>query len=136
MATENYELSKASRQNVLSTAIRFAGSDVGADFATTSVKFDVPPNAILLRGNLLVLTGDGGTAPTYSVGVSGTLGAYGLNLDIDGTPGFVALTGVPTKLTSATTIAVTEGTGTISGDGDFVLQLEYVVEGRGNEVYG
>jgi hypothetical protein len=134
MATENYELSKDNRQTVLSTAVRFAGSDVGATFALTSVKLTIPANAIYLRGYLHVLSGDGGTAPTYSVGIEGSLSKYGANLDIDGTPAFVALTGVPGKITAAETVAVTDGTGTISGDGDFVLQIEYIVEGRSNEV--
>jgi len=136
MATENFELSKAQRQNVLATAVRFAGSDVGADFAATSVKFEVPPNAVLLRGNLLVLTADGGTSPTYNVGTSADEDAYGQNLDIDGTPASVPLTGIPAKLAEGTTLAVSHGTGTIAGDGDFLLVLEYAVEGRGNEVFG
>lgn len=135
MATENYLASQALRQNVLSTAIRFAGSDVGTTFANTEAKFKLPPNAVLIRGFLIVLTIDGGASPTYSVGVSGTLGAYGSNLAI-GSTGGRALTGVPAKRAEATTLSVTAGTGTITGDGDFLLQLEYIVEGRSNEVFG
>lgn len=135
MLTENFKLSQALRQSVLSTAIRIAGADVGVDFDVSEAKFELPPNIVLLRGNLIVLTPDGGTTPTLSLGIEGTLGAYGANLAA-GVAAAVPLTGMPVKIVEASTIVITAGTGTIAGDGDYLLALEYIVEGRWTETYG
>ncbi len=138
MPSDNYNLSKAGRQNVLSTAVRFAGTDVdAAPTAGSGVEIEMPPGVVVLRCKLIVITIDGGTAPTFNVGTVADEDAYGANLAISvvaGVDGAGALVGE--YIAEATNIYVSKGTGTFDDASDCILALELIVDGRANEVYG
>jgi len=139
MTTENYNLTKAGRQNVLATAVRFSGADVTAGaVAGTGVEIEMPPNVIILRTQITVITVETGVAATFNVGTVADDDGYGTNIAATVVGGIVdtgnALNGE--FIAEATNIYVTQGTGAFVGDGDFVLVLEYVAVGRSNEVFG
>lgn len=136
--TDNQVLTKAGRQWVLSTAFRFDGADVPAAAAAgAGVFIELPANHIILRAKLVTVTIDGGTSPTFNVGTTADEDGYGANLAVGAVAGVDGAGALLGELqTAATEIHVTEGTGTISNDGDHILVVEYIALGRTNEVYG
>lgn len=134
----NYTDTVDGRQNVLTTAVRFDGADVPAAIVADTAPFiDLPPNAIVLRSKLVTITADGGTTPTFNVGTAADEDGYHANSAVDavaGVDGAGALIGE--FVAEQSRVYISEGTGTISNDGDHVLVLEYAVVGRSNENYG
>ena len=119
--------------------MRFAGSDVTAGaVAGTGVEIEMPPNVIVLRASLTIITAEGGTATTFNVGTVADEDGYVANGDAQ-TVGTVTGAGalVGDFVSAATNIYVSQGTGTgFDGAADAVLSLEYVTVGRSTEVFG
>ena len=134
--SENLSLTKSGRQYPLVAAVRIAGSDLQAG----TVRVPIPPNALLLRGQIYVITADGGTAPTVNVGIDNTTET---DPDEHLANGAIGVAGVDVPLAllltafyqEKTDITVSYGTGTPNHASDLLLILEYAVLERSNEVY-
>jgi len=135
--SENLSLTRSGRQYPLVAAVRISGADLAS---AAIVSIPVPPNTLLLRGQIYVITADGGTAPTVNVGISNTAETDPDEHLANGAIGVAGAT-VPLalKLTAyypeKTDITVAYGTGTPDNASDLLLILEYGVLERSNEVY-
>ena len=149
MASEKILGSANGRQWVLSTALHFLGTDFnGVADDTNDVHFDVRPGTLFLRGTLHTLVADTSGESNLNIGIAGALA------QLDGPiPTFSTITlpiltygngvaplvfqGSVLYYPEATTLYVTHDSGTTPiYDGEYILQLEYIVKNRSNEVYG
>lgn len=107
------------------------------DFAGTIVLAPkLPMGAMVLQARLVVETIFNGSTPTLSVGISGTTTKY-VNAASLASTGLVAgatVTGIP--LANEETLVFTPNAGAIASTaGKGRLVIEYIVAGKGHEVY-
>lgn len=152
MASSQILRSRNNRQWMLSTALRFSGSDFNdvAD-STNEVRFDVRPGTLFIRGTLYIITADSTGEGTVSIGVAGDLDKLDTNIDIFSAGAVPILAysatagGDPFEYKGTSTLWYPDYTtmymtydniGAMTRDGEYLLQLEYIVLDRSNEVYG
>jgi hypothetical protein len=111
----------------------FADADAIANLAPK-----LPVGAMVLQTRVIVETVfNGGAASTLSVGIAGSTAKYASAVDLDAATGIVAgatATGIP--LTAEETLVLTPSANAIASTaGKGRVVIEYIVAGRGNEVY-
>jgi hypothetical protein len=112
-----------------------------SDFATAATIANIAPKlpmgAMVLSARMVIETVFNGTTPTLGVGITGTTGKYIATAAVLTATGLVAgatVTGIP--LASEETLVLTPNAGAIASTaGKGRVVIEYVVAGRGNEVY-
>lgn len=135
MASDNVLLSRDNRQWVLTTAVRFSGSDFNtATDSTNYARIITRPKTLLLRGGLYVITAETAEV-TAQVGTAADPNKYGDTLAIGTTGDKAVALALPEYLVESTTIYVTYSSAGANETGDYILRLEYLVEGRANEAY-
>jgi hypothetical protein len=153
MASSALLRSRNSRQWMLSTAFYFLGSDFNrATDSTNEVRFDVRPGTLFLRGALLIIAADSSGDAAISIGVESDPNKLESAIDVGTATGmrsllaytgtladdpFNYLAGTTQWYPDPTTMYVTYDAGSSeNSDGEYLLQLEYIVQDRANENYG
>lgn len=126
------------RQYTLNALLSFNTDDLAAPAQTGqaagTVVFYLPPGAYLLGGNLSVKTAFNGTTPTLTA-KDNSASPVSLFGTVAGTVGNTALAaGLATYYPAGATIVVAAG-GTGVTTGEALVHVQYIVLGRGNEVY-
>ncbi len=108
------------------------------DFADNPVLLapKLPMGAMVLRCSIIVETVFNGTTPSLSVGLSGTTTKYAnaVSLGATGVIAGATTTGIP--LAAEETLLLTPNAGAIASTaGKGRVYIEYIVAGKGHEVY-
>ena len=121
------------RQTPLVAIVRFTFADVVDAVAVEAV--DVPPNAIVVGGALVIETAfNSATSDVADIGDGADPNRYTASAINIAATGRTALTLTGFKYTAHDTVDVTwNGTGTAPTAGAGYLELHYVIEGRANE---
>ena len=140
MTDNTYELSRANRQTVLTTCVRFDHSDLPASaVAGAGVFVDMPPGHIVLRCTIVVIAvGTGGTSQTIDVGTVADDDGYGADLVVTAVAGVLGSGALLREYQAAAVeIHASDGTGTAAtAAAEYLMIIEYVQVDRSNEVFG